>query len=80
LVDVREREENALGSIPSAVNLPLSELRDALAENFNAGEFQNVSHNSLFLVPSVYLYIAGSTVLLEPGLNGTELTPAIRFL
>jgi len=42
LVDVREREENALGSIPSAVNLPLSELRDALAEGFNAGEFQNV--------------------------------------
>ncbi|KLT42699.1 Rhodanese-like protein [Cutaneotrichosporon oleaginosum] len=40
LVDVREPDENALGSIPSAVNLPLSRLDDALAVGFNPGAFQ----------------------------------------
>ncbi|WWD17917.1 hypothetical protein CI109_102362 [Kwoniella shandongensis] len=40
LVDVREPDEVALGSIPSAVNLPLSRLKDALDRGFNAGDFQ----------------------------------------
>ncbi|KAL7423819.1 hypothetical protein Q5752_001403 [Cryptotrichosporon argae] len=40
LVDVREPDEVALGSIPSAVNLPLSRLKDALDARFNPGEFQ----------------------------------------
>ncbi|RSH92551.1 hypothetical protein EHS25_007995 [Saitozyma podzolica] len=40
LVDVREPDEVALGSIPSAVSLPLSQLRDALDPKYNAGEFQ----------------------------------------
>jgi hypothetical protein len=43
LVDVREPDEVALGSIPSSVCLPLSQLRDALDSNYNAGEFQKVS-------------------------------------
>jgi hypothetical protein len=43
LVDVREPDEVALGSIPSSVCLPLSQLRDALDPNYNAGEFQKVS-------------------------------------
>jgi len=46
LVDVRERDENALGSIPSAVNLPLSELKEALGEEYNPGDFQSVSPTS----------------------------------
>ncbi|KAI9635144.1 endoplasmic reticulum protein [Dioszegia hungarica] len=40
IVDVREPDEVALGSIPSAVSLPLSQLRDALDKNFGPGEFQ----------------------------------------
>lgn len=40
LIDVREPDEVALGSIPSAVNLPLSRLDEALAPNFHPGEFQ----------------------------------------
>jgi 3-mercaptopyruvate sulfurtransferase SseA len=52
LVDVREPDENALGSIPSAVNLPLSRLDDALAVGFNPGAFQQVSrHEPSAIVP-----------------------------
>lgn len=40
LIDVREPDEVALGSIPSAVSLPLSELRGALDKNYSPGEFQ----------------------------------------
>ncbi|KAK8865898.1 hypothetical protein IAR55_001046 [Kwoniella newhampshirensis] len=40
VIDVREPDEVALGSIPSAVNLPLSRLKDALDRGFNAGDFQ----------------------------------------
>ncbi|GMK57628.1 hypothetical protein CspeluHIS016_0404620 [Cutaneotrichosporon spelunceum] len=40
LVDVREPDENALGSIPSAVNLPLSRMDEALSVGFNPGKFQ----------------------------------------
>ncbi|KAK6905680.1 endoplasmic reticulum protein [Kwoniella mangroviensis CBS 8886] len=40
IVDVREPDEVALGSIPSAVNLPLSRLKDALDKGFNPGDFQ----------------------------------------
>ncbi|WVO17875.1 hypothetical protein L204_105573 [Cryptococcus depauperatus] len=40
LVDVREPDEAALGTIPSAVNLPLSRLKDSLNPNFNPGDFQ----------------------------------------
>lgn len=43
IVDVREPDEVALGSIPSSVSLPLSQLRDALDKNFSPGEFQKVS-------------------------------------
>lgn len=32
LIDVRERDEYAAGHVPGAVNLPLSELGDRLAE------------------------------------------------
>lgn len=42
MIDVREPDEVALGSIPSAVSLPLSQLRDALDKSYNAGEFQKV--------------------------------------
>lgn len=42
-MDVREPDEVALGSIPSAVNLPLSELKGALDPNFNEGDFKKVS-------------------------------------
>jgi rhodanese-related sulfurtransferase len=41
-VDVREPDEVALGSIPSSVNLPLSELKDALSPNFGEGDFKKV--------------------------------------
>jgi len=44
IVDVREPDEVALGSIPSSVNLPLSELKDALSPNFGEGDFKKVSH------------------------------------
>ncbi|WRT64118.1 uncharacterized protein IL334_001047 [Kwoniella shivajii] len=40
IIDVREPDEVALGSIPSAVNLPLSRLKDALDRGFNPGDFQ----------------------------------------
>ncbi|AAW42492.1 hypothetical protein CNBC2130 [Cryptococcus deneoformans B-3501A] len=40
LVDVREPDEVALGSIPSAVNLPLSKLKEALDSHSNPGDFQ----------------------------------------
>lgn len=43
MVDVREPDEVALGTIPSAVSLPLSQLRDALDKNYSPGEFQKVS-------------------------------------
>lgn len=43
VVDVREPDEVALGTIPSAVSLPLSQLRDALDKNYSPGEFQKVS-------------------------------------
>jgi hypothetical protein len=36
-----------LGSIPSSVNLPLSELKDALSPNFGEGDFKKVSLFSL---------------------------------
>jgi rhodanese-related sulfurtransferase len=42
LIDVREPDEVALGSIPSSVSLPLSGLREALDPNFNPGDFQKV--------------------------------------
>jgi rhodanese-related sulfurtransferase len=42
IVDVREPDEVALGSIPSSVNLPLSELKEALSPNFGQGDFQKV--------------------------------------
>lgn len=42
IVDVREPDEVALGSIPSSVNLPLSELKDALSPNFGEGDFKKV--------------------------------------
>lgn len=40
LADVRENDEVALGSIPSAVSLPLSVLKSHLAPTYNAGTFQ----------------------------------------
>ncbi|WWC66380.1 uncharacterized protein I206_100281 [Kwoniella pini CBS 10737] len=40
IVDVREPDEVALGSIPSSVNLPLSRLKEALDKGFNPGDFQ----------------------------------------
>lgn len=40
LIDVREPDEVALGMIPSAVNLPLSTLKEALDPHFNPGQFQ----------------------------------------
>jgi len=43
IVDVREPDEVSLGSIPSSVNLPLSELKDALSPNFGEGDFKKVS-------------------------------------
>jgi rhodanese-related sulfurtransferase len=42
IVDVREPDEVSLGSIPSSVNLPLSELKDALSPNFGEGDFKKV--------------------------------------
>ena len=48
IVDVREPDEVSLGSIPSSVNLPLSELKDALSPNFGEGDFKKVS-----LVPMI---------------------------
>jgi rhodanese-related sulfurtransferase len=44
IVDVREPDEVALGSIPSSVNLPLSELKDALSPNFGEGDFKKVNY------------------------------------
>lgn len=38
--DVREPDEVALGSIPSAVSLPLSVLKSHLSTNFSEGEFR----------------------------------------
>lgn len=46
MVDVREPDEVAQGSIPSSVNLPLSELKEALDPKFNPGDFQKVSLGS----------------------------------
>lgn len=43
IVDVREPDEVSLGSIPSSVNLPFSELKDALSPNFGEGDFKKVS-------------------------------------
>ncbi|ORY28983.1 Rhodanese-like domain-containing protein [Naematelia encephala] len=40
LIDVREPDEVALGSIPSAVNLPLSVLKESLSEQYSTGDFQ----------------------------------------
>jgi 3-mercaptopyruvate sulfurtransferase SseA len=40
-VDVRENDEVALGSIPSAVSLPLSVLKEHLSPTYNAGTFQS---------------------------------------
>ncbi|WVR05868.1 hypothetical protein IAU60_002894 [Kwoniella sp. DSM 27419] len=40
ILDVREPDEVALGSIPSSVNLPLSRLKDALDSKMNPGDFQ----------------------------------------
>ncbi|KAK4684369.1 thiosulfate:glutathione sulfurtransferase, partial [Tremellales sp. Uapishka_1] len=40
IIDVREPDEVALGSIPSSVNLPLSTLKEALDSKTNAGDFQ----------------------------------------
>ncbi|WVQ97329.1 hypothetical protein IAU59_004440 [Kwoniella sp. CBS 9459] len=40
VIDVREPDEVALGSIPSAVNLPLSRFKDALDRGTNPGDFQ----------------------------------------
>lgn len=41
LIDVREPDEVALGTIPSAVNLPLSRLDDVLSSDYNPGAFQS---------------------------------------
>ena len=49
-MDVREPDEVALGSIPSAVSLPLSQLRDALDKNFGPGEFQKVSSETRVVI------------------------------
>ncbi|WVQ85539.1 hypothetical protein IAT38_007705 [Cryptococcus sp. DSM 104549] len=40
LIDVREPDEVALGTIPSAVNLPLSRIATALDPHTNPGDFQ----------------------------------------
>ncbi|EJT46106.1 endoplasmic reticulum protein [Trichosporon asahii var. asahii CBS 2479] len=40
IVDVREPDEVALGTLPSAVNLPLSRLPEALDEDFEPGRFK----------------------------------------
>ena len=40
---MREPDEVMLGSIPSSVNLPLSELKDALDPHYNPGKFAKVS-------------------------------------
>ncbi|KAJ9120435.1 hypothetical protein QFC24_005107 [Naganishia onofrii] len=40
IVDVRENDEVALGSIPSAVSLPLSVLKEHLSSSYNPGTFQ----------------------------------------
>lgn len=40
IIDVREPDEVALGTLPSAVNLPLSRLDDVLSPTYNAGAFQ----------------------------------------
>lgn len=40
IVDVREPDEVALGTLPSAVNLPLSRLPEALDEAFEPGRFK----------------------------------------
>lgn len=40
-LDVRENDEVALGSIPSAVSLPLSVLKDHLSPTYNTGTFQS---------------------------------------
>jgi rhodanese-related sulfurtransferase len=42
LIDVREHDEVAMGSIPSAVNVPLSELGDALDQSSSQGAFNRV--------------------------------------
>ena len=54
-MDVREPDEVSLGSIPSSVNLPLSELKDALSPNFGEGDFKKVSLFSFHpLYPSTH--------------------------
>ncbi|EIW72610.1 hypothetical protein TREMEDRAFT_25914 [Tremella mesenterica DSM 1558] len=40
IIDVREPDEAALGMIPSAVNLPMSEIQKALDVKMNPGDFQ----------------------------------------
>ncbi len=49
LIDVREPDEVKLGSIPSAVNLPLSVLRKALDPDMSDGEFKQVGFRSLVI-------------------------------
>ena len=43
LIDVREPEEVAMGSIPSSVNLPMSELQQAMKSDYDPGKFRKVS-------------------------------------
>jgi rhodanese-related sulfurtransferase len=64
IMDVREPDEVALGSIPSAVSLPLSQLREALDKNFSPGEFQKVS--SRCPAQEIQLTVAEIRVLKAP--------------
>ncbi|ORX34288.1 Rhodanese-like domain-containing protein [Kockovaella imperatae] len=40
IIDVREPDEVMLGSIPSSVNLPMSEIQQALQKNYDASDFK----------------------------------------
>jgi len=59
IVDVREPDEVSLGSIPSSVNLPLSELQDALSPNFGEGDFKKVSPSFILSTGVVLSYGLG---------------------
>lgn len=43
LIDVREPDETAQGMIPSAVSLPLSQMKEALDPKSPEGDFYKVS-------------------------------------
>ena len=65
MVDVREPDELQSGMIPSAVSLPLSELKEALEPKYHEGTFYKVSRGSVspsfilkpFSAPSLTLQI-----------------------